>query len=105
MNPTYLLCIYIPLLVCIWLVLRRRRWAGFHQAARRRRDKGEKPIMEEIILKLMGKGVQVCTINDTLTGKLTHYAQGWLTLTDAKGQERYVNADYVTQMKEIAIKY
>ena len=42
--------------------------------------------MEEIILKLMGKGVQVCTINDTLTGKLTHYAQGWLTLTDAKGK-------------------
>ena len=46
-----------------------------------------------------------CTINDTLNGKLTHYAQGWLTLTDAKGQERYVNADYVTQMKEIPIKY
>ena len=40
MNSTYLLCLYIPLMVCIWLVLRRRRWAGFHQAARRRRDKG-----------------------------------------------------------------
>lgn len=105
MNSTYWIAILLPLLVVLWLRRRNRQGAGFYQAARRRRDKGEKPIMEEIIGKLMGKGVQVCTINDTLTGKLTHYAQGWLTLTDAKGTERYVNADYVTQMKEIAIKY
>ena len=105
MNSTYLLCIYIPLLLALYLVFRTRRWAGFHRAARRRRDKGAKPIMEEIILKLMGKGVQVSTINDTLNGKLTHYAQGWLTLTDAKGKEQYINADYFTKMKEIPIKY
>lgn len=105
MNPAYWIAILLPLLVVLWLRRRTRQAAGFYWAARRRRDKGEKPMMEEIILKLMGKGVQVCTINDTLTGKLTHYAQGWLTLTDPKGKEQYVNADYVTQMKEISIKY
>lgn len=105
MNPAYWIAIFLPLLVVLWLARRTRQGAGFHGAARRHRDKGGKPIMEEIILKLMGKGVQVCTINDTLTGKLTHYAQGWLTLTDAKGKEQFVNADYITQMKEIPIKY
>lgn len=105
MNPAWWIAILLPLLVVLWLRRRTRRSAGFHRAARRRRDKGEQPIMEEIILNLMGKGVQVCTINDTLTGKLTHYAQGWLTITDAKGRAQYVNADYITLMKEIPVKY
>ena len=105
MNYTYLLCIYIPLILALWLAVRTRRFAGYHTASRRRRRRGEKPVMEEIILKLMDKGVQVSTINDTLTGKLTHYSQGWLTLTDPTGKEQYLNAEYIIRLKEIPIKY
>ncbi len=101
---SYWLCLFVALLV-LYLAVRTRRTCGFHRAAVRRRERGERPVMEEIILKLMGKGVHITTINDTMTGKLTRYAEGWLTLTDAKGREQYVNADYVIRLKESRIKY
>lgn len=88
-------------IVVFYLIYRMRRGAGAHQAARLRRRKGAKPVMEEIIQKLMDEDVYVTTINDTLNGKLTHYADGWLTLTDRKGKEEYVNADYIIKLKKI----
>lgn len=104
MGWTYWLCIALVALV-LWLAWRARRGAGYHGAARRRRRRGEKPVMEEIILKLLDKGVQVTTINGTQTGKLTHYSQGWLTLTSAKGKEQYINADYIITLNEVPIRY
>ncbi len=44
MNSTYLLCIYIPLILALWLAARTRRFAGYHTASRRRRGRGESPI-------------------------------------------------------------
>lgn len=105
MNTTYWLCIYIPLLLMLYMVLRTKKFAGYHRAAQNRRKRGEIPVMEEIILKLMNKGVQISTINDTLTGKLTHYSEGWLTIADAKGREQCVNADYIVKIKEVSVKY
>ena len=56
MNYTYLLCIYIPLILALWLAVRTRRFAGYHTTSRRRRRRGEKPVMEEIIFKADGQG-------------------------------------------------
>lgn len=102
---TYWLCIYIPVILVLYLALRRKKFAGYHRAAQNRRKRGEKPVMEEIVLKLMNKGVQIATINDTLSGKLIHYSEGWLTIADAKGREQSVNADYIVNIKEVPIKY
>ena len=77
-----------------------RGGGGARHAAKLRRRKGAEPVMEEIIQKLMGEDVYVTTINDTLNGKLTHYADGWITLTDKKGREEYVNADYIIRLKK-----
>lgn len=100
---------YIPIFLLVflvfWLALRTRKCAGYHHAAQLRRRRGEKPVMEEIIRSLMGKGVQVTTINDTLTGKLMDYQAGWLTLADAKGRTEHVNGDYIVKLKEIPIKF
>lgn len=103
MNSYWYLWIIIFLL--LFLALRRRKSTAYHHAAKLRRQKGEKPVMEELILKYMGKGVQITTINDTTSGKLTHYSEGWLTLTDAKGREKHINADYIIQLKGVEIKY
>lgn len=103
MNNTWILWLIVFLV--LYLALRRRKAAAYHHAAQLRRKRGERPIMEEIIVKYMNKGVQITTINDTMAGKLTHYSDGWLTIADAKGRERHVNADYIITIKEAAIKY
>lgn len=103
MNSTWYL--WLILFLVLFLALRRRKSAAYHHAAQLRRQKGAKPIMEEIILKYMDQGVQITTINDTLSGKLTHYCDGWLTLTDAKGREKHINADYIIQLKGVELKY
>ena len=97
--------LWIIIFVLIFITLRQRKGAAYHHAAKLRRQKGEPPVMEELILKYMDKGVQVTTINDTVSGKLTHYSAGWLTLTDAKGREKHINADYIIQLKGVEIKY
>lgn len=104
MSGSYL-CIFLTLFLILYLIRRRQKSAGCHQAAKLRRQRGEGPVMEAIIMKYLGRGVQVTTISDTLTGKLVGYAEGWLTLTDAKGREKHVNADYVVQLKGVEIKY
>ena len=96
---------WIPIIL-LWLVVfylarTMRRGVGARHVAKLRRRKGAKPVMEEIIQKLMDEDVYVTTINDTLNGKLTHYADGWITLTDRKGKEEYVNADYIIKLKKI----
>ena len=57
--------------------------------------------MEEIIQKLINEQVYITTINDTLNGTLTRYADGWITLADKKGREQYVNADYIIKLKKL----
>ena len=104
MNGSYI-CILLMLLLVIYFNQRRQKSAGCHHAAKLRRKRGEGPVMEAIIMKYLGKGVHVTTINDPLTGKLVGYAEGWLTLTDAKGREKHINADYVIQLKGAEIKY
>ena len=105
MSAATWVAVYLPLFIVLWLLWQTRRGVRQCRAAAIHRKKGGVPIMEAIILKLMQKGVAITTINDTLTGKLTRYENGWLTLTDAKGREQYVNADYIIKMKETAIKF
>ena len=104
MSGSYI-CIVLMLCLIIYLTRRRGKSAACHHAAKVRKQRGEGPVMEAIIMKYLGRGVQVTTINDTLSGKLTAYADGWLTLTDAKGREKHINADYVVQLKGVALKY
>ena len=85
----------------LYLAYIRRKAVLHHNAAAKCRKKGGKPPMEEIIQKLMNEQVYVTTINDTLNGTLTRYADGWLTLADKKGKEEYINADYVIKLKKI----
>lgn len=89
---------WIPIFLLVFILYYMARTA--RHAAKLRRRKGAEPVMEEIIHKLMGEDVYVTTINDTLNGKLTHYADGWITLTDKKGREEYVNADYIIRLKK-----
>ena len=100
MNFSSWIPIFLLVFILYYMARTARRSAGARHAAKLRRRKGAEPVMEEIIQKLMGEDVYVTTINDTLNGKLTHYADGWITLTDKKGREEYVNADYIIRMNK-----
>lgn len=97
MTGTYISLVFLWLIV--FLLYWQRKKALRHRAAALHRNKGGKPIMEEVIRKYMDTEVWVTTINDTLLGRLTHYADGWITLTNKKGKEECVNVDYIVKIK------
>ena len=101
MNAGSWIAIWLPVLLLLYLLWVRKKAVLHHNAAANCRKKGGKPPMEEIIQKLMNEQVYVTTINDTLNGTLTRYADGWITLADKKGKEQYINADYIIKLKKI----
>lgn len=101
MSTGSLVAIWLPVFVLLYLLWVRNKAVLHHNAAANCRKKGGKPPMEEIIQKLINEQVYITTINDTLNGTLTRYADGWITLTDKKGREQYVNADYIIKLKKI----
>ena len=101
MSTGSLVAIWLPVFVLLYLLWVRNKAVLHHNAESNCRKNGGKPPMEEIIQKLINEQVYITTINDTLNGTLTRYADGWITLTDKKGREQYVNADYIIKLKKI----
>lgn len=92
---------YLMLLVALLILWQGKRTVKRRCAARIHRKKGGKPIMEALILKYMNQSIQVNTVNDVLTGTVTAYADGWLTLENKKGKPTHINADYIIQIKPL----
>lgn len=92
---------YWLLFIVLLLLWQQRRITKRRAAARVHRNKGGKPIMEELILQYMNQRVHVTTVNDTRDGTVTAYTDGWLTLEDKKGRPIHINADYIIILKPI----
>jgi hypothetical protein len=94
------IAIWLPVMLVLYLLWVRKNAILHHNAAENCRKKGGKPPMEEIIQKLMGEKALVTTIEGTETGILSRYVDGWITLTDKKGNEKYLNGDYIVKIKK-----
>ena len=59
--------------------------------------------MDELILKYMGTGVMIHTIDSTECGIVKSYEKGWVTI-EYNGKEKSINSEYMVTMEPYKIK-
>lgn len=97
MNTSTWICYLMPIvLFFILYICNRNKKKKVKQHIKSK--KGFQNDMNEVIDKFMNKGVCVTTIDDSDTGRLIAFNDGWITISE-KGEDKCINTEYIVKIE------